>query len=221
MIARPYVIVATCALMTLASVVAVIAWRFAIFVVPFQLTGEPVRIADLLGLKPGSVVADIGAGDGALAVEMARVVGPRGVVYATELSSQRRSEIARRASNAGTPQVRIVEARTDLTQLPEQCCDAVYMRTALHHITDPQAYAREVVKAVRPGGRVAVIDFAPGALWFHGRDHGIQADNVIHAFQQVGMSLTQRIEDWGGGTYLILFERPRAAVHRFPYSVKT
>jgi ubiquinone/menaquinone biosynthesis C-methylase UbiE len=209
MIARPYVIVAICALLTIASVVA---WHFAIFIVPIQWTGEPVRIADLLGLKPGSVVANIGAGDGDLAVEMAHVVGARGIVYATELSTQRRGNIARRASEAGTPQVRIVEAKTDITQLPDECCDAVYMRASLHHISDLQAYAREVVKAVRPGGRVAIIDFAPGALWFHGDEHGIEADNVIQAFHQVGMSLTQRIEDWGGATYLLLFER-RATGH--------
>jgi len=206
MLARPYVIVATGALLTAASVAAVIGWRFAIFIVPFRWTGEPVRIAELLRLKPGSVVADIGAGDGALAVEMARVVGARGVVYATELSTERRGAIARRASQADTPQVRIVEARTDITQLPDECCDAVYMRTVFHHIRDPQAYAREVGKAIRPGGRVAIIDFAPGALWLHRRDHGIPAEKVIQAFRQVGLSLTQRIDDWGGGTYFLLFE---------------
>ncbi len=106
------------------------------------------------------------------------------------------------------PQLRILEASTDATRLPFECCDALYLRAVFHHITDRDGYAREVRKAVRPGGRVAVIDFAPGALWFHGREHGVSREDVTRAFEQAGLSLIQRVDDWGGGTYALLFERP-------------
>lgn len=206
MLAKPGAIAAI-SLLVAAAAVAVVAWRFAIFILPFSWTGETERIADLLRVRPGSTVADIGAGDGALAIDMARLVGEGGVVYATELSAERQREIVSRASRAGTPQVHVVNARADATQLPDACCDAVYLRTVFHHIRDRSAFAREIGKAVRPAGRLVIIDFPPGALWFHGRDHGVTAAEVIGAFGQAGLSLTQQIDNWGGGTYLLLFER--------------
>jgi methylase of polypeptide subunit release factors len=93
------------------SVGAVIAWRFAFFLLPFAWTGESARLAELLHLRPGATVADIGTGDGAMAIEMARVVGRDGVVYATELSAEQREAIARRVAEANLLQVRVVEVR--------------------------------------------------------------------------------------------------------------
>lgn len=194
-------------LATVVTAVLVIGWRFAIFVLPFSWTEEPVRIARLLRVGPGSVVADIGAGDGAMAVEIARLVGRQGTVYATELSPERQQDIMQRASQADTPQISVVRAAADATRLPDDCCDAVYLRTVFHHIGDRAAFAREIGKAVRPGGRVGIIDFPPGALWFHGGDHGVSPENVIQAFQAAGWRPAEQIENWGGGTYFLLFER--------------
>ena len=64
----------------------VVAWRFAFFVAPFAWTAEPSRLRQVLGVTPGDHVAEIGAGDGSMAVDMARALGSGGVLYATELS---------------------------------------------------------------------------------------------------------------------------------------
>jgi ubiquinone/menaquinone biosynthesis C-methylase UbiE len=186
---------------------AVIGFRFAIFILPFSWTGEPERLARSLHVVPGQTIADIGAGDGALAAAMAARVGPGGVVYATELSSDRRQAIAARVSMAGIPNVRIVEAAADATRLPDACCDAVYLRTVFHHIEDRQAFARSLAKAVRPGGRLAIIDFAPGGLWLLGADHGVSAGEVVEVCRQAGLTMVEQTMDWGGGTYLVVFER--------------
>lgn len=192
------------------TIAGVIAWRFAFFVVPYAWSGEPARLRDVLGLKTGDRIADIGAGNGALAIEMARIVGTDGVVYASEISAERRQDIATRASRERMPQVRVVSGAPDATNLDERCCDAIYMRAVFHHINHQRAFARSVAAAVRPGGRVAIIDFAPGALWFHGGDHGVTAHAVADAFQAAGMTMKQRIDDWGGGMFLLLFERASA-----------
>jgi ubiquinone/menaquinone biosynthesis C-methylase UbiE len=210
-LSKSYAIVTVCALLALIAG-ALVGWRFAIFILPFSWTGEHTHLADFLHVKSGSVVADIGAGDGSLAVEMARLVGRDGLVYATELSADQQQAISTRVSQAGTPQVRVVQARLDATNLPDGCCDAVYMRTVFHHITNHAEFARQVAKAVRPGGRLAVIDFAPGALWFLGGDHGVAAEDVAQAFHGAGLRLIQRVEKWGGGMYLLLFERGARSV---------
>jgi SAM-dependent methyltransferase len=184
-----------------------VAWRFAFFIAPFAWTGEPERLARVLGVQPGTVVADIGAGSGALAVAMARRVGETGRVYATELSVERRADIQRRVDGVSIHNVHVITATDADTGLREQCCDAVYLRAVLHHIANRRQFASSIARTLRPQGRVGVIDFAPGALWFHGRDHGVRPDVVVSAFQAAGLRLRERVDDWGGGMFLVVFER--------------
>lgn len=187
---------------------ALVVWRFAIFVLPFGWTGEAERLSARLRVAPGQTVADIGAGDGALAVEMAARVGPGGTVYATEIAADRRQAIAARVAAEGRHNVRIVEATASATQLPDDCCDAIYLRTVLHHVDDKRGFARALARALRAGGRLAIIDFPPGAIWFHGAEHGVSGATVIGACGEAGLQLIHQVNDWGGGTYLLVFERP-------------
>jgi SAM-dependent methyltransferase len=185
---------------------AVLLWRFVFFLAPFAWTGEPARLAGALGIGPGMRVADIGAGRGDLAVAMAGIVGADGLVFATELSAARREDIARRASVSDAGNVRIVNAQADETGLPPAGCDAVYLRMVFHHVADRAAFAAAAVRAVRPGGRIAIIDFAPGTLWFHRAGHGVRPEDVETAFALAGWRVRERVDDWGGGMYLLVFE---------------
>jgi ubiquinone/menaquinone biosynthesis C-methylase UbiE len=128
-------------------------------------------------------------------------------VYASELAAERREEIAARRAAAGASQLRVIEGAREATNLPDGCCDAVYLRAVFHHLDDQPGFARAIARAVRPGGRVAVIDFPPGSLWFHGADHGVTPDAVIAAFAAAGLEVAQRTDDWGGGMFLIVFAR--------------
>jgi SAM-dependent methyltransferase len=184
-----------------------VAARFAFFVLPFAWTGEPEKLARALGLQRGMIVADIGAGSGALATAMAAYVGETGRVYATELSAERRADIERRVTSAAIGNVHVLAASETSTGLPDHCCDAVYLRAVLHHISDPEAFAASLSRTLRPGGRVGVIDFAPGTLWFHGADHGVRPDAAVSAFRTAGFRLRGRDDEWGGGMFLLVFER--------------
>ncbi len=184
-------------------------WRFGYFVAPFAWTGEPARLAEVLGLKAGMQVADVGAGSGDLAVAMARIVGGDGVVYASELTAAGRETIARRASSAGAGNVRVIAAASDATGLAAASCDAIYLRTVFHHVADRRGFAAALVGAVRPGGRIAIIDFAPGTLWFHGADHGVAPQVVREAFAAAGWRVRAEVDNWGGGMFLLVFEGPR------------
>jgi ubiquinone/menaquinone biosynthesis C-methylase UbiE len=184
-----------------------IGWKFGFFVAPFAWTREPARLADVLGMRPGIRIADIGAGSGALAMALAELAGSAGQVYATELSPDRRADIERRVGRMSADNVRVVAASAVETGLPDDCCDAAYMRAVFHHVDDKDAFAVNVARGLRPGGRVALIDFAPGTLWFHGADHGVRPETVVNAFRSAGLRLRQHIDDWGGGMFLLVFER--------------
>src|SRR5262245_58956210 len=121
---------------------------------------EGVRLAELLALEPGMEVADIGAGEGDLAFTLAQPVGPSGRVYATELDSDKLKDLREKAATVSN--VTIVEAQSAATGLPDACCDAIYMRDVYHHLTDPGAVNRDIARALRPGGKLVIIDFRPG-----------------------------------------------------------
>lgn len=190
-----------------AVVAAAVLWRFSWFVAPLVWTGEPAALAAALAVTPGMRVADVGAGDGAMAAALARIVGPAGRVFATELSATSRQAIDARMHREALGNVATVVAQETATGLPDACCDALYLRHVFHHPADRAGFVAALTRAVRPGGRIAVIDFPPGALWFHGADHGVSADQVRAAFWAKGWRQVIRQDDWGGGTYLVVFER--------------
>ncbi|HSL23870.1 MAG TPA: methyltransferase domain-containing protein [Vicinamibacterales bacterium] len=188
---------------------ALLVWRYgtvaAFHFLPLGWTGEADRLAAVLRIGPGSRVADIGAGDGRFALEMARRVGASGRVYATEIAERQREVIRRRAADAGLPQLEVVTAGEHATGLREACCDAVFMRNVLHHIDDWPGYASRASAALRPGGFFAVIDFSPGAFLHLAGDHGARPDDVVTAFSRAGYTVVERVDDWGGDLYLVLF----------------
>jgi SAM-dependent methyltransferase len=189
----------------------VLVWKFGYFAAPFAWTEEPQRLAAALGVSAGMTIADIGAGDGAMAVALAGVVGDGGLVFATELADAQRQDIAERAHSSGAGNLRVVVAGALDPGLPDSCCHAVYVRTVFHHVEEPAAFAAALARTVRPGGRIAVIDFAPGTLWFHGADHGVRQADVVAAFDGAGWRVRQRDDAWGGGLFLLVFERRNAA----------
>jgi SAM-dependent methyltransferase len=189
-------------------ILAGVAFHFA----PVSWTGEADRLAAVLALRPGARVAEVGAGTGWLAVEMARRVGPEGRLYATELSEDRLRDLHALAADSGLSQLEIVRAEEDAPGLPPGCCDALYMRNVAHHLSDLGRYAAEVRKVLRPGGKVVVIDFVPGALFHLAGDHGVTRDAILAAFSPQGFVVEQEIEDWGGGMYLLALRLEKASL---------
>jgi ubiquinone/menaquinone biosynthesis C-methylase UbiE len=173
---------------------------------PLRWTGEGERLAQVLRIAPGASVADVGAGNGALIVELARAAGPTGRAYASERTAEKRAAITRRAQGAGVA-VSVVEAGDLTTNLPDECCDAITMRMVMHHITDRQEFARQLRRALRAGGRIGIIDFAPGALPHLADDHGVSIEQVVSAFAAAGFEIDARVDDWGGRSFLLVFRR--------------
>ena len=180
--------------------------------------GEVERLAAWLEIQPGTRVADLGAGDGTFAIALARRVGPSGHVYATELDSERLADIRRAATEAKLSNVTVIEGAVSRTNLPEACCDALFSRMVYHHLTDPAAINADIFRALRPGGRLVVIDFEPGGImnWIgrpetaerHG-GHGTPKETVVKEVTAAGFHLIQGPESWRGRTYAVLFRRPR------------
>ena len=148
-----------------------------------------------LKLAPGSVAAEIGAGGGELTVAIARHVGPGGRVISTELGADRVQRL-RQAAEKGADNITVIEGHENRTNLPDACCDAVFLRNVYHHFGDPPAMNASLLKSLKPGGRLAVIDFTPppgGELGpgHRGEDnhHGITAPTLERELKAAGFEI--------------------------------
>lgn len=173
---------------------------------------EAVRLGELLAVEPGMVIGEIGAGGGEMALWMARRVGPTGRVFVNELDPERLDEIREAVADAALQNVTIVEGSEDDANLPEACCDAIYMRRVYHHITDPRELNASLHRALRPGGRLAVIDFTPEEAiffvrWFAGQPEGVPQDRGGHGvpvrivsaeLAEAGFQQERVFADWAG-----------------------
>jgi SAM-dependent methyltransferase len=193
-------------LVVVGSAVTPLGRDVAFHAVPLHWTGEADRLAQVLELRQGSAVAEIGAGSGALIVALARAVAPGGTAFATERTAKQREAIVRRAADENVA-VSVLEAPDLATNLPDVCCDAIVMRMVLHHISDLRSYAASLRRALQHDGRVAIIDFAPGALPHLTHAHGVAADVAIAAFHEAGFTLASRDDHWGGRTYLLVLRQ--------------
>jgi ubiquinone/menaquinone biosynthesis C-methylase UbiE len=122
---------------------------------------EVDRLIQVLDLKPGLSVADVGAGSGALSIAIAERVGPTGTVYSTEIDPKKLNQIHQAVQKAGAHNVVVIAGANNDTRLPPNCCDAIFLRRVYHHLTDPLNMDRSLYLAMRPRGRLAIIDFEP------------------------------------------------------------
>ena len=178
--------------------------------------GESERIAELLGLEAGMRVADVGAGDGDWAVEMAGHVGAEGHVFATEVDEEEITAIERKIASRGLGNMTAILGGQESTGLEEGCCDAILLRLVYHHFTQPEPMRASLRRALKPGGLIAVIDIVPQTHWGDlpgvpdRGGHGITADEVVADMIGAGFELVDQIEDWPGDDdhYCLLFRRP-------------
>ena len=116
-------------------------------------------VLDAIGVGPGAVVADIGAGDGYFALPLARRVGPTGLVYAVDPSVERLERLRERAGTEGLEHLRILNRTAEEPPLCEGCLDLVFFGICLHDFADPAVALQNAMIALKPGGRLANLDW--------------------------------------------------------------
>jgi ubiquinone/menaquinone biosynthesis C-methylase UbiE len=117
------------------------------------------EIVDALGLEPGMAVADVGAGTGLFTRLFAEKVGPKGKVYAVDIAEPFLKHIDAEAKKSGHTHVVTVLGSQDSTNLPAESVDLVFLSDVYHHLEKPEKTLASIHRALRPGGRLVVIEF--------------------------------------------------------------
>lgn len=126
---------------------------------------QPEKLLEELALKPGQVVADIGAGSGYFTWRLARDVGPTGKVYATDIQPEMLAILNTNMTARGLKNVQTVLGTTTAPNLPADTIDLALMVDVYHEFDHPYEMVREIVRALKPGGRLVFIEYRGEERW--------------------------------------------------------
>jgi ubiquinone/menaquinone biosynthesis C-methylase UbiE len=120
---------------------------------------EPDIALDGIGLVRGSTVADVGAGSGYMTVKMAARVGAAGKVYANDIQPEMLARLRRRLATEKVTNVETVLGTADDPKLPASAIDLILMVDVYHELSEPQAMLRRMHEALKPGGRLVLLEY--------------------------------------------------------------
>lgn len=183
---------------------------------PDQGAADADRLIKALDLRAGSIVAEIGAGDGELTVSIAQIVGDTGRVFSNELNADKVQALRGKMQKGGVANVTVVAGRANDTSLPDQCCHGIFMRDVYHHFSDPAAMNASIMNALKPGGKLVILEFGPppGAesadVARRGEDgqHGITPPTLERELRAAGFEIVST-EEYGFRSSMTIARRRR------------
>ena len=168
------------------------------------------QVVAACGLKPGMAVADIGAGTGLYTRPFALAVGKMGTVYAVDISQKFLDHIKTSATNAGLTNVTTVLGGNESCHLPPASVDVIFLCDTYHHFEFPERMAASIFAALKPGGKLVVVDFV--------REPGQSSDWILGHVRAGKATVTREILAAGFGkphevtgvlkeNYFLVFEK--------------
>jgi ubiquinone/menaquinone biosynthesis C-methylase UbiE len=169
---------------------------------------QPEAMLDALKIPRGATVADVGAGAGYHSIRLARRVGPAGTVLATDVQPEMLRMLKQNARAARVTNIKPLLCSQEDTMLPEGKVDLILMVDVYHECSDPEAVLQGLRKALRPGGRLVLVEF-------RGEDpevpikpeHKMTVEQVRREVEPQGLTFKTSLEflPW---QHVIIFEKP-------------
>lgn len=148
---------------------------------------KPDEVVALMGLHPGHTVADIGAGTGYFLPHLSKAVGTGGSVVGVDIEADMVRHMRERAEREGLPNVRVRQGRPDDAALHPATMDRILIVNTWHHIPNRPAYARKLRDALRPRGRVYVVDYTLDSPQGPPKAHRLPPERVIEELKAGGL----------------------------------
>jgi SAM-dependent methyltransferase len=164
---------------------------------------EAQQLARLMGLRPGMVVGDIGAGSGYHTVRLSQVVGPSGAVVAQDVRRDYLTDLAKRVQGLGLTNVKIALGDPHDPRLPMASLDAAILVHMYHEIAEPFAFLYNLAPSLKPGGRVGIVDLDRPT-----QNHGTPMKLLRCELAAVGYRELSFHALRGDAGYLAIFEPP-------------
>jgi ubiquinone/menaquinone biosynthesis C-methylase UbiE len=170
---------------------------------------QPEAMLDALKIPRGATVADVGAGAGYHSIRLARRVGPKGLVYATDVQPEMLRMLRTNARAAGVTNLKPIRCTQADTGLPEGAIDLVLMVDVYHECTDPEATLRGLRAALKPGGRLVLVEFrAEDPDVPIKPEHKMTVDQVRREVEPQGFTFKEPPLEFLPWQHIIIFEKP-------------
>jgi arsenite methyltransferase len=152
---------------------------------------KPDEILKALGLQQGQKVADVGSGGGYFALRFAETVGIEGRVLAVDINQNFLEFIQDSAKEKGLVNVETVLTSKENPSLPEKILDLIFMRNVCHHLTNRLECFTQLKNALKPGGRIAIIEYRSDRRFsFHRMfGHCVSKETIIKEMEKAGYQL--------------------------------
>ncbi len=160
---------------------------------------QPETTLDLMTLKDGDVVADIGCGNGYYTLRLAKRVAPSGRVLAVDIQQGMLDQLETRMNEAGIANVDLILGEPDDPKLPPASADWVLLVDVYHEFSEPQPMLAKIRQCLKPGGKVALLEYRkeqdPATISFPiPMDHKMSVAEVLAEWTPAGFQLVERIE---------------------------
>lgn len=149
---------------------------------------KPQGVVEKLSINRGARVADLGSGGGYFTWHLSKAVGSRGTVYAVDIEENAINMIFKEMVARGTPNVRPVRAEPHDSKLPEPV-DLVFSCNVYHDMKNRIDYFRSLASSLRPGGRVAILDYHPRGFLSDMFGHRTAKEEVRREMEAAGYQL--------------------------------
>ncbi len=168
-----------------------------------ERVGEAAKVMELLGVRPGMAVADIGAGAGYYVGPLSRRVGPGGRVVAQDVEPRYLERLRRRVSRERLGNVDVVLGEPHDPRLPPRSMDLALLVHMYHEIAQPFGLLANLAPAMKPGGRVAILD-VDGPIQSHGTPRALlNCELAAVGYREAAWHWLE-----GRSVYLAVFEPP-------------
>ena len=152
---------------------------------------QPARVVEDLGLRNGSVIADIGCGRGYLTFRLGKAVGQEGKVFATEINAKSLKAVADRVRKDKLTNIETVISEPTKTKLAQDCLDAALLMNVLHHVPKDirPPLVKDIVRSIRPGGYLFIVDWRYNAKIGYDIGRRIKREDLVKLATDAGLTL--------------------------------
>ncbi len=149
----------------------------------------PDKVMDAIGIKAGMVVGEIGAGRGRYAVRIAARVGEKGKVYANDILDSKLDYLKHRCKRDGISNLETIKGTFTDPRLPKGKLDLAFMINTYHHIEQPVEVLKNLRPALKPGGRLAIVEHTPKKVGMD-TSHATQKKELLKQAKNAGYRLS-------------------------------
>ena len=168
---------------------------------------QPQKVIAALDIKPGAAIADLGSGSGYFTFRLAEATGATGKVYAVDVDSDMIGLVTKTAQEKTVSNIEAILAKPDNPLLPKAAVDLIFTSNTYHHIDNRVTYFSNLRQFLRPGGRVAILEYDRRG-WLQGLlRHYTPSEFIQREMEQAGYSLQRSFDFLDRQSFLIFVPR--------------